>query len=335
MGKISLCRDLRNNPRNSECSRVVVSKWGDQVDVYLPETPDASNTHYFNLTAERFLYRNKILSLPIDQTLSECDALQSAHPFGVNGPTFSNLRNASVRMAMAFVPLALNGGNDRAVLARLYCVVGLSPIYRPQFAEGLDSPGIARYSWFVAGVPSVFEGESISGRSWLLAANLLMKAVEKNDKATARNLVGNFIVTGDVENGSIKEVEMGNKPNLANIKEYRNFKWIIPMKNENEMNNISSRKVEKPETLEEAYELIEMMRSRATSSFFRFLKDFNFEGMREQFDIGADIFAEDAETSLLPIEYITTAIDLALNSKDGENGKKIYPKTIRPIKMPC
>ena len=107
--KMNLCRDLARNLRESEDSRIVVSKWGSTTDVYLPEIPDASNTQYFNLAAERLLYRNKILSLTIDQTLSESDALQLAYPFGVNGPTFSALCNASVRMAMAFVPLTLNG----------------------------------------------------------------------------------------------------------------------------------------------------------------------------------------------------------------------------------
>lgn len=305
MEKLSLCRDLMRNPRDSEDSRIVASKWGNAMDAYLPEIPDASNTQYFNLTAERLLYRDKLLSLPIDKSLAECEAIQSARPFGPSSPNFAMLRVSSVRLAMAFVPLTPTGGNGKAILARFYCVAGLPEKNKPPFAEGGDSSDIDKYTWFVAGVPAVFEGETLFGRSWLLAANLLMQVVNAKDTVTVRNLVTSFIVTGDVEGGSIKEVDMGRKPSLANIKEYRNYKWIIPMKNANEMTNIPSRKIEKPATLEEAYKLIETMQSKATCSFFRFLKESDLDGMKEQYDIGADIYAIDQKTNRSPIEYIS------------------------------
>lgn len=302
MEKSSLYRDLVRNPRESEDSRIVAAKWGATVDAYLPEIPDASSLQYFNLSAERLLYRSKILSLTIDQELAESEALQTARPFGKGGPTFAMLRDSSVRMAMAFVPLTPTGGNGKAILARLYCVTGLSDKNKPPFEKGVDSPDIDKYSWFAAGIPAVFEGEMLSGRSWLLAAHLLMQVVNAKDNATARNLATNFIITGDVESGSIKEVDMGQKPNLANIKEYRAYKWIIPMKNANEMTNVPSRKIEKPATLEEAYKLIETMQNKATRSFFRFLKEGNLEGMKELYDIGADVYAEDEDTKLTPLE---------------------------------
>ena len=337
MKKYSLCRDLMRNPRESEDSCIVASKWGCTVDVYLPEIPEVSNIQYFNLTAERLLYRNKVLSLAVDNALAECEAIQVAHPFGEFGPGFASFNVPSVRMAMAFVPLTPNRSDDKAILARLYCVAGLPKDFKSPFSDGTDLPGIGNYSWFVAGIPDKYAGVPLGGRSWLLAASLLMKVIDKNDLATAHNLSANFIVTGNVENGAIKEVEMGNKPKLAKINEYKNYKWIIPMKNANEMTNVSARQIEKPATLEEAYELIETMHNKATRSFFRFLKKFDFAGMQEQFDIGADIFAEDSETSLLPVEFITTAIYLAENSKEGENGKRIYQRSKiarHDIKMP-
>ena len=302
MEKYSLYSDLIRNPRETEDSRIVVAKWGAPVDAYLSEMPDAPSSQYLDITAERFLYRSKILSLAIDREIAECGALQTAHPFGKCGPTFAMLRNASVRMAMAFLPLTPTERNGRAVLARLYCVKGLPSDCPPPFSEGVDSPGINNYAWFVAGVPSVFDGNLLYGRSWLLAANLLMQVVNAKDNATARNLATSFIVTGDVEDGNIKEVDMGQKPNLANIKEYQTYKWIVPMKNANEMINIPSRKIEKPATLEEAYRLIETMQNRATRSFFLFLKEGNLKGMKELYDIGADVYAEDEDTKLTPLE---------------------------------
>ena len=44
MEKFSLCCDLSHNPRESEGSRIVASKWGNTTDAYLSEIPDASNT---------------------------------------------------------------------------------------------------------------------------------------------------------------------------------------------------------------------------------------------------------------------------------------------------
>ena len=119
MGMKSLCDELKRIPRISEDSSIVASTWGAALDVYLPEIPDASNTQYFNLTAERLLYRDKLFSLPIDKSLAKCEAIQSARPFGPSGPNFAMLRDASVRMAMAFVPLTPTGGKGRAILARL------------------------------------------------------------------------------------------------------------------------------------------------------------------------------------------------------------------------
>ena len=188
--------------------------------------------------------------------------------------------------------------------------------------DGLSEAGIQNYNWFVAGVREDVLKMGISGRSWLLAANLLMRIVEENDMATARNLINNFVVTGNVEDGAISHVTIGRKPELANIKEFRNLKWVIPMKNANEMTTVPVRRIEKPATLDEAYKLIETMQSKATRSFFRFLKNGDLAGMKEQYDIGADIFAEDEETKSTPLMYA----DMELNKTRealGEVGRVV------------
>ena len=68
--------------------------------------------------------------------------------------------------------------------------------------------------------------------------------------------------------------------------------------------NIPKRKIEKPETLEEAYKLIESMRNTATKSFFRFLREGNLEGVKEQYKIGADIYGREEGSDLTCLEVV-------------------------------
>ena len=314
--KKSLYKELKRFSRGSEDSSIVASAWGVTDDPYLPEIPgiESGNAQcresYFSITAERLLFRMKLLGLSVDENLAADANIVAAHPFGEANPTFGELLTPSVRLAAAFVPLTPDE-NDvtlRPVMARLYCVAGFPSLYPVPFTEGLREAGIQNYNWFVAGVKNDVLKMGISGRSWLLAANLLMRIIEKNDMATARNLINNFVVTGNVKDGVISHVTIGRKPELANIKEFRNLKWIIPMKNANEMTTVPVRRIEPPETLQEAYELIESMQNKATRSFFRFLKKNDLVGMKEQYDMGADIFANDAETGLSSSEYLEGVI---------------------------
>ena len=315
MMKKSLYKELKRIPRVSEDSSIVASAWVATVDPYLPEIPDVESGNeqcrelYFNITAERLLFRKKLLGLPVDENLVADASIAAAHPFGEAGPTFGELAVSSVRLAAAFVPFTPDERDMalRPVMARLYCVAGLFGRYVSPFTEGLEEAGIQNYNWFVAGLNDDDLKMGISGRSWLLAANLLMQIIEKNDMATARNLINNFVVTGNVEDGAISDVTIGRKPELANIKEFRNLKWIIPMKNANDMTVVPARRIEKPATLDEAYKLIETMRSTATRSFFRFLREGNLDGVKEQCRIGADLFAREEGTDLTCLEVVADA----------------------------
>ena len=316
MKQTSLYDHLLRYPRSSEESQTVISSWGAPIDCYLTTTVHTTEkskavADYYALSAERLLYRSKVLSLPIDEGFAASNAMQCAHPFGQNGPDFASLYAPSVSIAMAFVPLTPEGGGGKPVLARLYCVKGLASSYPPPFADGADLSALASYSWFVAGLPDKLADEPINGRSWLLAANLLIQVVGKNATAsTMKNLSTSFIVSGDVVNGDICPVEMGRKPELATIKEYHSLKWIIPMKNSNDMNTVSSRLVEKPATLEEAYELIESMQSRATKSFFSYLKleKPDLDGIKQLVAIGVDLFSEDEDTGKAPLQLVAESI---------------------------
>ncbi len=271
MMKKSLYKELKRIPRVSEDSSIVASAWVATVDPYLPEIPDVESGNeqcrelYFNITAERLLFRKKLLGLPVDENLVADASIAAAHPFGEAGPTFGELAVSSVRLAAAFVPLTPDERDVtlRPVMARLYCVAGLFGRHVLPLTEGLKEAGIQDYNWFVAGLKDGVREISIPGRSWLLAANLLMRIIEKNDMATARNLINNFVVTGNVEDGAISHVTIGRKPELANKAEFRNFRWIVPIRNREEMKNM---KTECPETLEAAYELIQTMRNHATNA---------------------------------------------------------------------
>ena len=325
MMKKSLYKELKRIPRVSEDSSIVASAWVATGDPYLPEIPDVESGNeqcrelYFNITAERLLFRKKLLGLSVDENLVADANILTAHPFGEAGPTFGELAAPSVRLAAAFVPLTPDENNVtlRPVMARLYCVSDLSGRCASPFTEGLQDAGIQNYNWFVAGVKDDVLKKGISGRSWLLAANLLMRIVENNDMATAQNLINNFIVTGNVEDGAISHVEIGRKPELANIKEFRNLKWIIPMKNANEMTAVPVRRIEMPATLDEAYKLIETMRNRATRSMFRFIRELNFDGFVDEYKNGADIYAVDQDTGLTPLQMINKDIDWLLGINPG------------------
>ena len=156
-----------------------------------------------------------------------------------------------------------------------------------------------------------------------------MRIVEKNDMATARNLINNFIVTGNVEDGAISHVTIGRKPELANIKEFRNLKWIIPMKNANEMTIVPVRRIEKPATLDEAYKLIETMQSKATRSFFRFLKNGDLDGMKDTYDIGADIFAREKKTDLTCLEIVSDMKVQVFAAKKVDDAAKVDPESFK------
>ena len=301
MLKKSLYKELKRNPRVSEDSSIAASAWGATVDPYLPEIPDVESVNeqcremYLSITAERLLFRKKLLGLPVDENLIADTNIATAHPFGEANPTFSELAAPSVRLAAAFVPLTPDE-NDitlRPVMARLYCVAGLSGRYTLPLAEGLRETDIQNYNWFVAGVKDDVLEMGISGRSWLLAANLLMRIVEKNDMATARNLINNFVVTGNVEDGTISHVTIGRKHELANKAEFRNFRWIVPIKNREEMKNM---KAECPETLEAAYELIQTMRNHATNALIETARAGNVigEAIVHNLKCGADPSQTDA-----------------------------------------
>lgn len=293
--RMSLYDFVCDNFRATEDSLRVAKYWQGAIDPYLSEIPivefgkESYRKAYFDITAERLLFRKKLLGLPVDENLVADEHIATAHPFGEANPTFGELTEPSVRLAAAFVPLTPDE-NDvtlRPVMARLYCIAGLSGRYALPLTEGLTEAGIQNYNWFVAGVKDDVLEVGISGRSWLLAANLLMRIVEKSDMATARNLIKNFIVTGNVEEGTISHVTIGRKPELAKKVEFRNFRWIVPIRNREE---VKIMKAECPETLEAAYELIQTMRSHATNALIETARAGNVIGdaIKHNLKCGAD-----------------------------------------------
>lgn len=322
----SLYTAYRANPQEPETSREVVRFWHNpQVRYKDEEFSLEARECCLRRVAERIVHR-RILGL---------DGLETEHAkkafrvevFGKESPLLSELLLPDVFVAMAFVPLTPGESSTNKLprLARLYCVSGLGGQKRLPFLEGTNEPVLDKYSWFIEGISDRERISGVEGRSWLLAAHILSKIVGRKDKKTACNLAKHYIVTGDVQGGgNICKVEMGRKEELASQKWFANFKWIIPK--ENDM-NIPKRKIEKPETLEEAYRLIESMRNSATKSFFIFLREGNLEGVKVQYKIGADIYGREEETDLTCLEVVAQqrlafTADLA-DEKNGEVFKSL------------
>lgn len=309
--------DFKEDPRGSEFSEKVVSSWLNKRRRYAVE--DIDDPRCLRLVAERLLVRRVLGMEKLDAGYVK--RVEDVKVFGADGPSFRELSGSEVFVAMAFFPVTPPDHDKKGVphLARLYCASGLADCHKLKL-EGMDESALKGYSWFLEGIPANERDLGIHGRSWLLAAHLLARIVAKRDAKTARNLMKNFIVTGDVQNGVIHPVELGRKSELAEKKPFRNFIWIIPK--ENNM-DIAKRKMERPTTLEEAFSLIESMHSVATKSFFRFLREGNLDGMKEQFQNGADLYATEEETGLMPIEIAAEELEAALRAYPQE-GKKDY-----------
>ena len=316
--------DLRDDFRLSERSAKAVRYWGSPQESYEHESGVAKECDaYLKLTAERVMFRVKVLGLSEpDAFLTDQELLDVSFIDG-RTPKLLELLDPQVRIAMAYVPLSPVGNVGNPVLARLYCAKGLRGRYFPAnlLEDGL-LPGMEGYSWFFAGLPDEKFDRKIDGRSWLLAASLLMFALQKGDASVVRNLAMKFIVTGDVRNGSVAKVEMGRKGELAvpGRPAFKDFKWIIPK--ENDMDNIPKRRIEKPATLEEAYSLIESLQGVATRALFRFIRNGDLEGVKEQHKNGADIFSREENTKLTPIQVATELVVKSGNAKDTEVSAK-------------
>ena len=246
--------DYIENPRDTEDTNKVVRLWYDERVRYADE--DIHDDRCLGIVAERLVVRRLLGIDALD--MAYISKASCARPFGAVAPMLAELLQPGTFVAMALIPLSPQGAQGRPIVARLYCVAGLSNRYAVPL-EGMDEKVLQGFSWFLAGVPQSYLKKGVVGRSWLLAANLLARIVKRRDVKTALNLAKHYIVTGDVSDGAIRRVEMLRKPELA--KQFDNFKWIIPK--ENDM-DIPKRKIEKPETLEEAYRLIETMQNTLT-----------------------------------------------------------------------
>lgn len=281
--------DLRDDFRLSERSAKVVRYWGSPQEAYEHESGSAKECDaYLKLTAERVMFRVKVLGLPEpDAFLTDRELLDASFIDG-RTPKLSELLDPNVRIAMAYVPLTPVGNVGNPVLARLYCAKGLQGRYFPShlLEDGL-LPGMEGFSWFFAGLPDEKFDRKIDGRSWLLAASLLMFALQKGDATVVRNLAMKFIVTGDVTGNKVGEVQMYRKYELANGI-FRKLKWIVPNQNAAEVHMLNA---DIPETLAEAQKLIVTDRNHATDSLLAAVaaETLNSRIIASQLAIGADV----------------------------------------------
>ncbi len=313
--------DIKINRRETEDSRRVVTQWNIKNDPYLPTIPDKFVDEpdvvdaYYAITAERLLYRGKVLGKQIDEKLDQSQGVRNARPFGPQGPTYAELSAPKARIAAALVPLIpCVRDNAAPVLARLYCVAGIHRHFKTPLEEGWDTTGLDEFDWFVAGVRSDQLSLGIKGRSWLLAAHLLMRVQREKDKAVTSRLVGNFIVTGDVRAGALIHVEnIRMKMGLASRNEFKSLTWIIPGGNKKELDVSMLNRTTCPENLDQAYAIVKGHPSSATRLFWKYLEEatyktrLNLLDLQDCADDGADLFSEKNGKS--PIQVIAERIE--------------------------
>ena len=286
--------DLRDDFRLSERSAKVVRYWGSPQESYEHESGIAKECDaYLKLTAERVMFRVKVLGLSEPDAFLTDRELLDVSFIDDRTPKLSELLASQVRIAMAYVPLTPVGNVGNPVLARLYCAKGLQGRYFPAhlLEDGL-LPGMEGCSWFFTGLPDEKFDKKIDGRSWLLAASLLMFALQRSDASIVRNLAMKFIVTGDVIGNKVGEVQMYRKNELANGI-FRKLKWIVPNQNAEEVHMLNA---DIPETLEEAQKLIVTDRNHATDSLLAAVaaETLNSRIIASQLAIGADVSACDS-----------------------------------------
>ena len=292
---------LRGGLRAEEITRIVLANWMGHEDRFEPEFPvradnPAAYEAYWNLTAERVLLRRMVLGNPVSQDILDADELPGAHPFGPLGPTFAELTQGGVSVAMMCLPLAHPGDSRKAVMARLYCVKGL---HRPQswwrpFAE----PPPAVYegcSWFLLGTGSHLP---VEGSSWQLAARLLMRVLLTGDMQLRKLLAKEFVATGSVDgNERLHKVELLGKKVLAERSEFRTLRWLVPTRNVVDamgLNHLAAG------TVEEAWKNFRRQLSGATKALIETVRggvrEKDLERIGELLRAGADTNASDPET---------------------------------------
>lgn len=252
--------DLLFNPRQAESSSIVLTNWIKDEDSYAPVFPpldekmQVAARQFYSITAERIFFRRKILGLyDAEDDFIGKRLVRNAQPFGESGPTLSALLDASVNVAMTYVPLAPMQSSGESVLARLYCVFGLDGQYAFPFAcEDVNrSIGL---NWFLSGLDCQVKP---SGKSWQLASEVLAYAVRELHARTdiRRRLATKYAFTGGVDRGSkvVAVEKIAEKTCLGLVQEYGKLTWILPRDNYAEAGKVRATSVA---TLDDAYKLV-------------------------------------------------------------------------------
>lgn len=249
--------DLRENPRQTESSVVVLPVWTREQDAYVPVFPVKGSPpevarQFASITAERIFFRRKILGYyDAENDFVGNRIIREARPFGENGPTLAMLLDVGTTAAMTYVPLASAQSGGESVLARLYCVSGLEGSYPLPF-NCEDSRKWFGYNWFLSGCDT-----KPIGTSWQLAAEVLAFAVgERHAPLDIRQrLATQYVFTGTVGRDSkvMAVNKIAEKTALGRVPEYVNLHWILPRGNQAEAGMVNAKPVA---TLDDAYEYV-------------------------------------------------------------------------------
>lgn len=269
-------KDLsRGRLRDTESTDMVLVSWLQKVAPYDYERIPASEDNraaraYYSITAERLFFRTQVWSdCTVPAAFLKDKRLLATSPFGAKSVPLAALLRDNVKAAMAYVPLVPEegGGSRKPLLARLYCVSGLKGPFAHPFAE--EGPeGAVRYDWFLSGVDTSVK---TSGRSWYLAAAILMKCLESgNPKTVRQKLAREFIFSGAVDaRGDVDRVSLDGKLRLADIPEYAKLTWIVSHEQKGEVSGIRATPVR---NVDRAYDRVINGMDRATRSLIDLVK---------------------------------------------------------------
>ena len=247
--------DLRENPRQTESSVVVLPVWTREQDAYVPVFPAKGSPpevvrQFASITAERIFFRRKILGYyDAENDFVGHRIIRDARPFGENGPTLAMLLDVGTTAAMTYVPLASAQSGGESVLARLYCVSGLEGSYPLPF-NCEDNRKRSGFNWFLSGCDT-----KPVGTSWQLAAEVLAFAVGEHHAPVdiRKKLATKCVFTGAVgKDSKVLAVEkIPEKVALARVPEYVELEWVLPRDNCADAEKVRAKPVA---TLDDAYE---------------------------------------------------------------------------------
>lgn len=149
----------------------------------------------------------------------------TALPLGISAPTYGQLKARQVTVALFPIATSNHTLSVEPTLGLVWSVQGTD---LEQATIPLDAPEELVSAAEEAGLRLYVEvPERVYGRSWQLAAALVIRAQENAVSPETRlALAADWLITGTVEHDAVSSIQFGNKMELASCARHR--KWLYP-----------------------------------------------------------------------------------------------------------